>query len=68
MAAPKMEKLTQQIATMDRDALVRTLRQLNCDFELDFTDEFLSEVSLERLRHIVTAALLHAYGILPAYK
>ena len=45
---------------MDRDGLIRLLRTVRCTFELDFTEEVLSGVSLERLRHIATAASLNA--------
>ena len=47
---------------MDRAKLIRYVRRLKCDFELDFTDEFLRSVSLERLRHIALAAGIHAAG------
>jgi len=46
---------------MNRAGLIRMLRRLDCDFELDFTDEFLADISLPRLRHIVLAASLHAH-------
>jgi hypothetical protein len=32
---------------------------MRCPFNLDFTDEFLDSVSVERLRHIVLGACLH---------
>jgi hypothetical protein len=35
------------------------LHRLRCRFQLDFTDDFLESVSLERLRHIALAASLH---------
>jgi hypothetical protein len=52
--------LLKRAAEMDRLQLIGMLRSLHCGFELDFTDEFLETVSLERLRHIVVAAALHA--------
>jgi len=61
MADKGADEAFRRIATMDRAALTRMLRRLDCDFELDFTDEFLASISLPRLRHIVLAALLHAH-------
>jgi len=44
---------------MDRDQLIGMLRKMECTFRLDFTEEFLHSVNLERLRHIVLSAGLH---------
>ena len=41
------EQWVQQIATMDRDALMRLLDQMDCGFKLDFTEEFLRQMSVE---------------------
>lgn len=59
MNARQFEKDAQRIATMDRESLIRMLQRIHCSFELDFTDEFLQSVSLERLRHMTIAAKLH---------
>ena len=48
-----------KIADMDRPELIKVLRSLHCGFGLDFTDDFLQSVSIERLRHIVLGAVLH---------
>ena len=53
------EELARTVAEMDRDGLIRMLTRMECAFRLDFTDEFLRSVSLERLRHIVLSAGLH---------
>jgi hypothetical protein len=47
---------------MTRDDLVDTLRRMQCGFPIDFTDEYLASVSVERLRHIVLAAAIHDDG------
>jgi len=44
---------------MGRSGLVGVLGRMQCGFPMDFTDEYLATVSLERLRHIVLAAALH---------
>lgn len=50
-----IDKLSHEIVGLDRDALIRRLREMPCTFDLDFTDEFLQSVSLGRLRHIILA-------------
>ena len=60
MPTVDVEKLARRLRDMDRPALVRMLRKLECGFEMDFTDEFVASLSLTRLRHIVLAAYLHA--------
>jgi len=62
MQAQSLEEYAKQIAVMPRPHLIAMLRGLDCDFKLDFTDEFMASVSLERLRHITMAALLHAHS------
>ena len=54
------QDLIDELQVMDRPALVACLRRLHCHFDLDFTDEFLDTISLERLRHIVLGASAHA--------
>lgn len=58
----RMEQLADQIVAMERPVLVDTLRNLQCDFQMDFSDEFLNAMSLERLRHVVLAASLHRHA------
>lgn len=59
----QMEKLVSMISQMDRDELSKMLRSLQCEFKLDFTDDFLATVSIERFRHILIAAALHANNV-----
>jgi len=63
MAGLPQEDIASWIASMDRPDLVHTLETLECSFPLDFTEEFLDSVSVERLRHIVLAASLRAKRI-----
>jgi len=60
MSGKTVDELAEELAHMDRRSLIRRLRSLRCSFELDFTDEFLQQISLERLRHIILAASLHS--------
>lgn len=59
MGVGSFESLITKIASMDREELIFTLRGMQCTFPMDFTEEFLREVSVERLRHIVLAAGAH---------
>ena len=59
MAGRLTEQLAERIASMERDDCMRLLKEIDCSFKLDFSDAFLQEVSLERLRHITLAASLH---------
>jgi len=61
MADSRLEQLAASLALQDRPTLIKILRSVRCSFPMDFTDEFLQTVSLERLRHIVLAAELHAH-------
>jgi len=58
----RMDTLAEQLTQMDRRSLIYLLRGMHCQFEMDFTDEFLMSISLERLRHIVLAAALHDHA------
>lgn len=62
MSSHRPEQLAEKIAGMDRASLVETLHGLECNFKLDFSDDFLDSVSLERLKHIVLAACLHGHA------
>ena len=54
------QDLADKLQTMDRVSLIRMLRGFHCEFDLDFTEDFLKTTSLARLRHIVLAAILQA--------
>ena len=58
MAAERMEELALKLVRMDRPALISALGALDCSFPIDFTEEYLDSISLERLKHIVLAASL----------
>lgn len=56
VATPEtIDKLSHEIVGLDRDALICRLREMHCNFDLDFTEEFLTSISLGRLRHIILA-------------
>ena len=63
MQGQRVETLVTRIGALDRRGVIEMLRGMECDFEIDFTDEFLNTISLERLKHIALAAGLHCTRI-----
>lgn len=60
MSGDVCERLIARIVQMDRSGLIGLLRRMRCDFEMDFSDDYLAQMSVDRLRHIVLAASLHS--------
>jgi len=60
--APKkyFEQTATSIAALDRSELKRRIRNFRGRFKLDFTEDYLDNLSVERLRHILLAALVNA--------
>lgn len=52
------ERTVALIASLDRDELKTRLKDFQDSIKLDFTDDYLDTVSLDRLRHIVLAVVL----------
>ncbi|HEY8749424.1 MAG TPA: hypothetical protein VIM11_15675 [Tepidisphaeraceae bacterium] len=52
LASDQVEEMICLVAAMDRDALIDQFRSYRATFPLDFTDEFLGDAPLDRLRHI----------------
>ena len=53
-----LERRTTQIATLDRDQLKKRIRSFRGPFPMDFTEDYLDAVSVDRLRHILLAAVI----------
>jgi len=53
------EELTIEIEALDKDACIRELHAVP-HLKLDFTDEFLQAMTLDRVRHVLMAAVLQA--------
>ena len=60
MPVESPDQIINEIANMTRPQLVKLLRGLQCGFHLDFSDEYLASLSVERLRHIALAASLRS--------
>jgi len=54
------ERTTVAIASLDRNDLKKRIKSFHGRFRLDFSDEYLNKLSVERLRHILLAAVLNA--------
>ena len=54
----RIEKTTVSIATLNRGQLKRQIKSFRGRFKLDFTEDYLETASIDRLRHILLAALI----------
>ena len=54
------EQTATSIASLGRDELKRRIRDFEGRFKLDFTDNYLDNLGVDRLRHILLAALINA--------
>jgi hypothetical protein len=55
-----VERQVKSISALGREELKRRIRNFHGRFKLDFTEDYLNRISVERLRHILLAALLTA--------
>ena len=54
------ERIATKLASMSRSQLKGSLRSLKARFRMDFTEDYLNRTSVDRLRHILLAALINA--------
>jgi len=54
------EQAATSIAALDRDELKRRIRNFRGRFKLDFTEDYLENLNIDRLRHILLAAHISA--------
>jgi hypothetical protein len=54
-----IEALIGRISTMTRAQLTDAVLNFPADFPLDFTQDYLDRLTLERLQHLLLAAHLH---------
>ena len=54
----EMDRLACAVAQMNRVKVQRELMHFHGRFKLDFTEDYLNSMTLERLRHILVAAKL----------
>ncbi len=54
------EQTATSIAALDRGELKRRIKNFKGRFKLDFNEDYLNSLSVDRLRHILLAALINA--------
>ena len=54
------EKEATSLAALGRNELERRIRNFKGRFKLDFTEDYLNKLTVDRLRHILLAALINA--------
>ena len=59
----QVEELICVVSAMDREALADHFRAYRGTFPVDFTDEFLQNAPVERLRHIFVALCLQCQHV-----
>lgn len=52
-----LEWLAVNIASLDRNEVENKIKNFQSSFKLDFTEEYLQNLSVDRLRHILFAAM-----------
>ena len=63
MASRKyFEREATSIAALGRNELEKRIRNYKGRFKLDFTQDYLSKLSVDRLRHILLAAVMNSKG------
>lgn len=60
MSQAAVEELITEITVMERPGLIERLRSADTGFRPDFDEEFLDQLSMDELRHLVLAASLQA--------
>lgn len=56
----RFEQVATSIAVLGRRELKSRIKSFRGRFKLDFTDDYLDTIDVERLRHILLAALINA--------
>ena len=54
------EQTATSIAALGKDELKKRIKNFRGQFRLDFTEDYLNNLSVDRLRHILLAALVNA--------
>lgn len=54
------EQTATSISSLGRDELKKRIKDFKGRFKLDFTDSYLDNLTIDRLRHILLAALINA--------
>jgi hypothetical protein len=55
--AQNFDQMARSISTLGRNEVKKRIKNFRGRFKLDFTDEYLNGLTVDRLRHILFAAL-----------
>ena len=58
----KAEQVVRSIARMNRAQIQQSLKRFQGRFKMDFTEDYLASVPLDKLRHILFAASMYRRG------
>ena len=56
----QFEQMAASLTDLGRDDLKKRIKDFRGRFKLDFSDDYLDALSLDRLRHLLLAALINA--------
>ena len=59
-AKDNFEQTATSIASLNRSELKKRIKNFRGRFKLDFTEDYLNRLSIDRLRHVLLAALINA--------
>ena len=59
-ARDNFEQAATSIASLNRGELKKRIKNFRGRFKLDFTEDYLNRLSIDRLRHVLLAALINA--------
>ncbi|MBN2591199.1 MAG: hypothetical protein JXA96_15135 [Sedimentisphaerales bacterium] len=60
VSAAYFDKQGTNIASLSKNELTKIIKNFHGRFKLDFTEEYLSKLSVDRLRYILLAAQMNA--------
>lgn len=60
MTSENLDKIATSIASLGKEDVKTRIKTFKGRFRMDFTDEYLESLSIDRLRHILLAALVTA--------
>ena len=56
----QFERTATSIASLGRNEVKKRIKNFKGRFRLDFSDEYLNKLTVDRLRHILLAAMINA--------
>lgn len=57
-SANSFENIAVKIAALNKSEVIRRIKNFKGRFKLDFTEDYLASLSVDRLRHILLSAIM----------